>query len=206
VRIFRGLVKVAAVALLVVFVLVHFTPLVPWYARKLAGDWTDADGDILIALSSDLEADGVLGYNSYLRTLYAVRAYRGHPFTLVVFSGGRDPNGPVSNAEAMAEFAIAYGVPRDRILLQDRSTTTHEDALFTAALLKDRPGKKVLLTSDYHMFRSRSVFEKAGLHVIPRPFPDTLKRFNSFPQRWGCFCGLAIETTKIIYYKLHGWI
>ena len=83
----------------------------------------------------------------------------------------------------MGRFLTASGIPPDKILLETNSASTRENALFTAAMIQTLPGTKVLLTSDYHMFRARRAFEAAGLHVVPRPFPDVLKQYNSFWNR-----------------------
>jgi uncharacterized SAM-binding protein YcdF (DUF218 family) len=109
-------------------------------------------------------------------------------------------------AGPMRDFVAAYGIPRQSILTEGRSSDTHQNALFTAELLRNHPGKKVLLSSDYHMFRALHTFRKAGLDVSPLPFPDAQKRFNNPVERWSVFCLLATETAKIGYYYIRGWI
>jgi uncharacterized SAM-binding protein YcdF (DUF218 family) len=106
----------------------------------------------------------------------------------------------------MQEFLVCQGVPAQAILLEPDSRSTRENALFTRRLLGDAPGRKVLLTSDYHTFRAYRAFRKAGLTVLPRPFPDVLKRANAWQSRWPIFLGLATETLKIGYYWARGWI
>jgi uncharacterized SAM-binding protein YcdF (DUF218 family) len=68
------------------------------------------------------------------------------------------------------------------------------------------PGKKVLLTSDYHMFRAFRAFRKTGLQVEPRPFPDAYKRINKWNLRWPVFLDLCLEASKTGYYRMRGWI
>jgi uncharacterized SAM-binding protein YcdF (DUF218 family) len=181
---------------------VMFTPLVPWWARKLGGSWDDPSGEVLIVLGGSNLEDGILGMSSYWRCVYAVRAYRQAGFARVVVSGG----GPSRPAIAMRDFLNAQGVPADRIELEDQSTNTHENALFVKKLLSGTPGRKVLLTSDYHMFRARRAFAKAGISVLPRPFPDVIKRSSSLPERWPLFVDLCAETAKSAYYWARGWI
>ena len=64
----------------------------------------------------------------------------------------------------------------------------------------------VLLTSDYHMYRALRVFQKAGLNVAPRPFPDIVKRSSSLTERWPAFFELWEESVKTAYYWFRGWI
>jgi uncharacterized SAM-binding protein YcdF (DUF218 family) len=180
-------------------VTVSVTPVLKWWAAALAGRWGDERGEVLIVLGGDLTTDEILGVTSYWRSVYAVFCWRTGHYRTVVFSG-RNLAGP------MADFAAAYGVPRAAILTEGASANTHENALFTAELLKNDRRRKVLLTSDYHMFRALRAFRKAGLDVSPLPFPDAQKRFNTPSERWNIFCLLSIETTKICYYSARGWI
>lgn len=106
----------------------------------------------------------------------------------------------------MRDYLIFSGVPEAAILVEAASRSTRENALEAAALLKDTPGSKVLLTSDYHMRRAYAAFAKAGLDVLPRPIPDARKRWQSWRERWMVACELAVETAKIVYYQLRGWI
>jgi uncharacterized SAM-binding protein YcdF (DUF218 family) len=106
----------------------------------------------------------------------------------------------------MRDFLVGSGVPKEAILIEDRSRSTRENALFTKQLIFGWPGKKVLLTSDLHMYRAVRVFRAAGLDVIPRPVPDSLKNSQSGLSRWNHTWGLAVETAKIGYYRARGWM
>ncbi len=113
---------------------------------------------------------------------------------------------PMSLASALADFLVGNGVPREAIILEGRSTSTHENAVFTAELIGNMPGRKVLMTSDQHMFRASRAFRHAGLEVIPRPIPDVMKRSNGILARSSLFVGLVLETVKICYYEAERWI
>jgi len=97
-------------------------------------------------------------------------------------------------------------VPAQAIQIETQSRSTRENALYVKALLAGVPGRKVLLTSDYHMFRAHRAFKKAGLEVVPRPYPDAGKRASGWTGRWPAFLDLVRETIKIGYYYAHGWI
>jgi len=193
----------AALGLLVI--VVSASPLASWWARWLAGPWNDPSGDLLIVPGADILDDGTIGGSSYWRSLYAARAWREGSFQRIVFLGGKaDSTRPV--AEAMREFVTGLGVPEQVVTLEIRSRSTRENAVEAARLLAATPGRKVLLTSDYHMFRARRAFEKAGLAVLPRPFPDAIKRATNWQGRWSAFLDLSSETVKILYYRARGWI
>lgn len=185
-------------------VLVTTSPVVLWWAKWLAGPWNDPEGEVLIVLAGSVLSDGTLGESSYWRSVYAVRTLRAGGFHEVVLSGAGDSLTPA--AESMRGFVECMGIPAGAIQLETRSNSTRENALELRRLLQGVPGRKVLLTSDYHMFRAKRTFAKAGLDVLPRPFPDVLKRAQRWKGRWTCFLELAEESAKIGYYYVRGWI
>ena len=187
------------------FVLVTGTPLVSWWAGVLAGPWEDPNGDVLIVLGGSLLENGLMGPSSYWRSVYALRAWRQGTFNSIVVSGGPAP-ADYSTAAPMRDFLEAHGVPRQAIQIETQSMSTHENALRVAELLAHVPGRKVLLTSDYHMYRAYYAFKKAGLEVLPRPFPDARKRAVGWAGRWPVFLDLVLETVKIGYYRVRCWI
>jgi uncharacterized SAM-binding protein YcdF (DUF218 family) len=176
------------------------TPLVSWWAGALSAPWgNETGGKILIVLGGDLSTPQTLGSGSYWRCVYAALYWKAGHYDQIVLSG-RGVAGP------MRDFVAAYGVPRQAIVLEDRSTTTRENALEVASMLRNDPRKKVLLTSDYHSLRSERAFRKAGLDVTTIPAPDARKRANSVIERWTVFCQLVNETSKFVGYALRGWI
>ena len=181
------------------FVIVTVTPVLGWWSGALAGPWTEARGDVLIVLGSEAQPDGIIGESSYWRTVYAIRAWRQGGFREIVVSGAMA-------AEPMRDFMVNSGIPAGAIRVEAQAGSTRENAVFVGRMLADTPGKKVLLTSDYHMFRAYRAFRKAGLSVEPRPFPDAGKRVQRWDRRWGVFVGLALETGKVGYYRVRGWI
>jgi uncharacterized SAM-binding protein YcdF (DUF218 family) len=201
-RVSRALVYAFAGLGLLVFV-VSTTPLVDWSGALLAGPWNDPRGDILIVLGAGAGDFGVMGSSSYLRAQYAVAAYHEGGFRTIVLSGGGKP---IPVAAEMRALLISAGIIPTAILTETSSTSTRENALFTKNLVAALPGKKVLLTSDYHMFRAYRTFRKVGLNVLPRPIPDARKRAVSFRTRWPAFTDVGIELVKIAYYYARGWI
>ncbi len=207
-RLLWTLIRGALATLGLLVVIVSATSLTCSWARTYAGAWNDPTGDVLVVLAGDMLDVDVIGRTSYWRTVYAVLADRQSPFRRIVFSGGSDSKGLPGPSEMMRAFAQAHGVDEARIEIETASRSTRENAIEVARLLQDEVGRSriVLLTSDYHMLRARRAFEKAGLPVLPRPFPDALKRCGGPSQRWSVFLDLAGETAKIGYYWAKGWI
>lgn len=200
---FRWLVSCLAV-LGFVLVVITVTPLVSWWAKLMAGPWKEPRGEVLIVLGGYLEDDGIMNEGSYLRSVYAVRVYRQGGFHDIVLSGGLAPGRSV--ADAMRTFLECNGVPPASIHVEPYSSSTRENALYAKPILARLPGRKVLLTSDYHMPRAYRAFRKAGIDIIPRAVPDAAKRGNSLSTRWGAFMDLSRDSVALVYYFARGWI
>jgi uncharacterized SAM-binding protein YcdF (DUF218 family) len=186
----------AAIGMIVV--LVTATPIDAWWARAYSGPIEQPKGDVLIVLSAAVDDHGLISFSSYWRARYALLAWQSGGFQKIVVSGGGGPG--------IANFLLAEGVPRQAIVAEWQSQSTRENGINTARLVAGMPGKKVLLTSDFHMYRAIRVFRKLGMEVTPMPVPDVLKSAQHWNGRFPAFETMVVESTKIVNYRLHGWI
>jgi uncharacterized SAM-binding protein YcdF (DUF218 family) len=171
------------------FVLVTVTPLAPWWARALAGSASSPHGDVLIVLGGSILDDGTIGVSSYWRSVHAARIFREGGFRRMVVTGAGDSATPI--AIPMRNFMVSLGVPGEAVQLETAASSTRENALFTSKLLAASTGRKVLLTSDYHMFRAWRAFRKAGVDVTPAPLPDLTTASSCWSCRWQIFITLT---------------
>ncbi|MEI9421656.1 YdcF family protein [Mesorhizobium sp. Cs1299R1N1] len=97
---------------------------------------------------------------------------RRFPQAKVVVSGGNgslffDGEGDADTAPRLLE---ALGVPADRLILEDKSRNTYENAVFSHELVKPKPAETwLLVTSAFHMPRAKALFDKAGFSTVPWP-------------------------------------
>lgn len=106
------------------------------------------------------------------RFVEAVRLAGLYPQAPVVVSGGEAAL--IGHAEGDASIAprffTALGVNAARLILEDRSMNTYENAVYTKAVLPpNTKGRWLLVTSAYHMPRSVGAFRKQGVPIIPWP-------------------------------------
>jgi uncharacterized SAM-binding protein YcdF (DUF218 family) len=181
------------------FLLVTFTPFVNWYATWLSRPWSTPRGDILVVLSGAGPSSGVMGISTYWRCFMALVYYREQPYKEIIVSGK-------DSAPGMRDFFVLSGVPADRVHVETDATNTWENAKFTAQLLKGTPGSVVVITSDYHVFRARRAFLKAGIAVSTAGVPDITKRSDEHFARPQLFIVEIRETAAIVYYWWRGWI
>jgi uncharacterized SAM-binding protein YcdF (DUF218 family) len=112
---------------------------------------------------------------SYERLVFATDAY--HDLHLpVAVSGGRYSKRYASEAALMkAALESEFGVPVT--WTEDQSTTTWENAVFTAEMLhKAGIDKIVVVTHRWHLPRALRSFERAGMQAVPWPAPETPSR------------------------------
>jgi uncharacterized SAM-binding protein YcdF (DUF218 family) len=84
-----------------------------------------------------------------------------------------NPTNTSSEAELLKRFLIMTGMPETDILIEEKSVNTRENALFTKEFLEKNgiatDQEFVLITSAFHMPRSKKCFDKVGLKTIPFP-------------------------------------
>ena len=199
VRRIAGWILRGAQAIGLIFAAVTFTPVLTPWITLLRSPWSEARGDVLIVLGGDSTSGLILGQSSYWRAVYGVYEWRAGGVKRIVLSGA----GGI--AESMRDFMVAHHVPADIIRLETESHTTRDQAILVSRMLRDTPGNKVLLTSDYHSLRAYGAFRKSGLDVIPRPLPDAGKRIGTLRMRWDVFVELSRETVKLAWYRFRGW-
>jgi uncharacterized SAM-binding protein YcdF (DUF218 family) len=110
------------------------------------------------------------------RMLETVVLSRRFPEAKIAFTGGGAGifYKSDSEAEGAASLLTAMGVAPERLILEDKSRDTYENAVFLKAELERQgdlgPGKRwVLITSAFHMPRAMGSFRKAGLELDPWP-------------------------------------
>jgi uncharacterized SAM-binding protein YcdF (DUF218 family) len=160
-----------------------FTPLGNLLLRPLEQrfpPWPETTGapDGIIVLAGAIDADiaqarAVPALNAAAERIVVIADLaRRFPDARIVYSGGSDAL--IGEAISEAQFALplfeSFGIARARILLEERSRNTAENAAFTKALVKPKAGERwLLVTSAYHMPRAVGVFRRIGFPVEPYP-------------------------------------
>ncbi len=106
------------------------------------------------------------------RVTVVAKLARAYPKARIVYSSGNAALFP--NAPPEADFVLplweSFGIARDRVTLETRSRNTAENAAFTKALVKPRPGQRwLLVTSALHMPRAIGCFRRVGFPVEAYP-------------------------------------
>ncbi|WP_457947253.1 YdcF family protein [Pseudarthrobacter sp. alpha12b] len=98
----------------------------------------------------------------------AVRLYRGKhggSIKALIPSGGQGRDELLPEGTAMARYLQRKGVPADRIIVEDRATTTMENLDFSRDLMERPDAPVTVVTSSYHVFRAAMFTRRAGLRA-----------------------------------------
>lgn len=84
----------------------------------------------------------------------------------VVVSGGKGPGEDITEALAMEKYLIENGIEANRIIKEDKATSTYENIKYTKEILITTTGRndyKIMIsTNDFHMFRSKFLATRNG--------------------------------------------
>lgn len=95
---------------------------------------------------------------------YALELYKSGAFSHFVVSGGLDqPEYKYTEAEGMKRYLVAHGVPDKLIYLEDQSTSTYENLLFSKTVMQQEGlSSAVVITHDFHGRRALEIARKLG--------------------------------------------
>ncbi len=140
--------------------------------------------DVIVVLSGMLEINEV-GDSTYVewgdpdRFFGGITLFKAGKAQKLIFTGGKMPwdKTKKTEGEVLKEFAISNGVPSDKILVTKDVENTADEALAVKELI-GTSNRIILVTSAYHMYRAKRLFEKQGFKMIPYKLDYKVSRNN----------------------------
>jgi uncharacterized SAM-binding protein YcdF (DUF218 family) len=129
--------------------------------------------DAIVVLSGMLEINEV-GDSTYIewgdpdRFFGGIALFKAGKAQKLMFTGGKMPWDKAKKTEGavLKEYAISNGIPSEKIFVTKDVENTANEAVAVKQLIS--PSKRIILvTSAYHMYRAKRLFEKQGFIVIP---------------------------------------
>jgi len=148
------------------------------------------------------------------RVLEAWRVYQAvHPDWVISSGGNTDPSDDSEPSSVnMQKMLLQLGVPASRVVLESTSRETHENAVRSAAIVRQlHADSVVLVTSASHMRRSIGAMHAAGIDPVPAIAPDPWLQHGWHdwlePSNHALYFSgeVAHELIGIPYYRLRGW-
>ncbi len=117
--------------------------------------------DYLIILGARVRPDGKPSGSLRRRIEAAAQYLQDNPETVAIASGGQGADEVISEAECIRAELAKRGIPEDRILVEDQSTTTAENMAFSEKLMTGGAETKIgVVTSNYHVSRALKLAQK----------------------------------------------
>ena len=95
---------------------------------------------------------------------------RRYPDSVAIVSGGMGKGENITEAEAMRDWLISNGISEDRVLMENRATSTQENLSFSFDIIRSRGdnpnGNVAIVSSAYHLFRAKSMARLQGVEAV----------------------------------------
>ena len=183
---------------------------------ELPGDLPGDDSLCLVVLGFQLNPDGTIREELEQRLKIALAASQQYPQAFIVCTGGGTAadNHDATEAGRMAEWLEANGVDPSRILVEDQSLTTAQNAIYTFDILAEQTpqvNRIAILSSDYHIATGVLLF---GAEAILRGSPVTIASNAAWQAPGGSLSAMFqagalielsgdVETAFEIYYETY---
>lgn len=124
--------------------------------------------DYIIILGAQINGNKISLSLKY-RLDAGLELYKKNPDAIFVVSGGKGAKEQKSEAQFMYDYLSEHGVSEQQIIMEDRSTNTYENLLFSKQLLDQYTTSDdyevTIVTNAFHTYRSKYLAEKIGFNA-----------------------------------------
>ena len=171
-------IKIAVISLLCMEL--AFMGFIAGYGRM---DTATYDEDCVIVLGAGIRGEWVT-YPLKTRLDRAVEYNKKNPDAVIVVTGGQGFGEIVTEAYAMEKYLLSQGVPRDKIIKEEKATSTRENMRFSKVILDeifDKEYKTVIMTNNFHMYRGVAYAKMEGIGDVTH-LGGKIKWYNIIPS------------------------
>lgn len=121
--------------------------------------------DYIIVLGCQIRGDRIT--KSLKKRLDAAYDYAvSNPDTEIIVSGGQGQGENKTEALAMYEYLCEKNIAPERIIMEDKSTDTNENMLYSIRYIDDKNASVGIVTNNFHIFRAKLLARGKGLKNI----------------------------------------
>jgi len=167
--------------------------------------------DVIVVLGGAIEGESRFGRggdfnNAADRVFTAAELYNAGKAPVLLLSGGAHPPNR-AEAEVMADSLQALKIPKRAIVTETKSRTTHDNAVYSAKIMKQAGYQHVLLvTSGAHMRRALALFEKQGFQVTAAATDHQIPRFDTEVPSWLPTVDRLARSTRALHEHVGYWV
>lgn len=144
------------------FILISFSGFLAFYGNN---DTAQYNEDVVIILGAGIHGERVSRTLAH-RLDEAVKYYAENPNAVFVVSGGQGMQETITEALAMERYLTEKGIPVEKIIKEEKSTSTYENFSFSDSLIKQKfPSgySAVFITNSFHIFRANKIAQYVGV-------------------------------------------
>ena len=140
----------------------------PLHYAVLPDGLPDTDELCIVVLGFQLNPDGTMRDELIGRLTVALRSAEKYPDAYIVCTGGGTAaeNEAASEAGEMAKWLLEHGIEKERVIVEDNSITTAQNAIFTYDILTSlypSVKKLAIVSSDYHIATGELIFKAESI-------------------------------------------
>ena len=154
----------------------------------------DGSNDYVIILGAKVKPNGEPSLSLQNRLEVAIDYLEQYEHVQVIVSGGQGDDEPATEASVMATYLMDAGIDPLRIQLEEKSTSTYENLLYSKELLPEGVKEVTIISNDFHLTRAKYLANVVGLEadVLGAPTPNSVKTASLFRER------LALLKTYVV--------
>ncbi len=129
----------------------------------------------------------------------ALEYHSKNPDAFIVVSGGKGPQESITEALAMERYLLENGVSQERIIKEEKATSTYENFIYSKEILDKRLGKDysvAFISNEYHIYRAQGIAKTAEYGN---------NTYYHCPTRWySLLPGVLRECLAVVKFSLLG--
>ena len=126
----------------------------------------EPERDYLVVLGAAVHGDAP-SMSLVHRLQGALEYLEKYPDSTAIVSGGQGPGENISEAQAMFDWLTLHGIAPERIIMEDKATSTKENLQFSFDIIEERGGSPqgsvAILSSSYHLYRAKQMAKILGV-------------------------------------------
>lgn len=136
-------------------------------------DWNRAEqADYAVVLGANVKTDGTASRIMRQRLRAAMEFMEKNPDAMVILSGGKGDDEPISEAECMYQTIVEMGADPSRLLMEEGSFDTRDNLMLSWDIIESRGGTEkavAVITSEFHQRRAAYIGDTLGIKTCAVP-------------------------------------
>lgn len=132
--------------------------------------------DAVIVLGSGIRGEQLtVGLKNRLDE--AIKCYEENNGIMIIVSGGQGAQEDITEALAMERYLLSRGIPQEKIIKEEKATSTYENFVYSKQILDSTFGddyEVAFVTNDYHIYRAGSLAKIAGFEYTTHSHSSTM--------------------------------